>query len=179
MGPEIISLIGGFTFLPGPLERSSTVSPLLRQFEITCVFVGPVQCTWNSQFHAFFCKSVQKRDIHTDGRTQPLQSCEDSYKTLLKQELLMFFNKIALLPIHIQHGVGGAEEAAPTTLSEICQDPQNWLCGGREYWGGSYHCSCCCCCCCYHYHYFCLIQMRWNLVIVVVLMLLLLSLISR
>ncbi len=25
MRPEIISLIGGFTLLPGPLERSSTV----------------------------------------------------------------------------------------------------------------------------------------------------------
>ena len=25
MGPEILSLIGGFPFLPGPLERSSTV----------------------------------------------------------------------------------------------------------------------------------------------------------
>ena len=133
MGSEIISLIGGFTFLPGPLERSSTVSPLLRQFEITFGFVGLVQCTWNSQFRASFCKSVQKRDIHTDGRTQPLQSCEDSYKTLLKQELLMFFNKIALLPIHIQHGFGDAEEAAPTSLSEIHQDPRNWLCSGL--WG--------------------------------------------
>ena len=26
MGPETLSLTGGFPFLPGPLERSSTVS---------------------------------------------------------------------------------------------------------------------------------------------------------
>ena len=28
MGPEIFSLIGGFPFLPGPLEQSSTVVDL-------------------------------------------------------------------------------------------------------------------------------------------------------
>ena len=30
MGLEIFSLIGGFPFLPGPLERSSTVVGILR-----------------------------------------------------------------------------------------------------------------------------------------------------
>ena len=34
MGPKIISLIGGIPFLPGPLEQSSTVLPVLMRQEM-------------------------------------------------------------------------------------------------------------------------------------------------
>ena len=38
MGPEIFSLIGGFPFLPGPLERSSTVQSRSSVFQVKCYF---------------------------------------------------------------------------------------------------------------------------------------------
>ena len=39
MGPEINSLIGGFPFLPGPLERSSTVHGISSK---KCVLDGTI-----------------------------------------------------------------------------------------------------------------------------------------